>query len=101
MGSRDRAYEQFWARLIGRIGVRQPDWPTPGKAPVRNWLSLGAGTGWFSYTTSFGRKELCSELYIKVPGDAPAGQRILAYLQSRRACWKAPTDTDSSMSSCH
>jgi hypothetical protein len=83
--STNRAYEQFWARLMGRIHSDHPDWLTPADPPPRNWLTLGADVSWFSFGVSFGHQELCSELYIKVPGDAAAGQRIMSYLQARSA----------------
>jgi len=81
--STGRAYEQFWARLTDQIRERNLDWVTPASPPPRNSLPLSAGTAWFSYGMSFGHQGLCSELFIRVPGDAPAGQRILRYLESR------------------
>jgi hypothetical protein len=80
-----RAYEQFWARLMGRIHSDYPDWLTPADPPPRSWLTLGAEVSWFSFGVSFGHQKLCSELYIKVPGDAAGGQRIMSYLQARSA----------------
>jgi hypothetical protein len=83
--STGRAYQQFWARLMEQIRERHLGWVTPGSPPPRNSLPLSAGTSWFSYGMSFGHQGLCSELFIRVPGDAPAGQRILRYLESRSA----------------
>ena len=81
--SLDRAYQQFWDRLLGQIRSQYPAWPAPDKPPARNYLPLTSGMTRFSYTVSFGRRGLCSELYIKVPGDALASERILRHLQAR------------------
>jgi hypothetical protein len=83
--SSSRAYEQFWGLLMTRIHTDHPDWTTPASPPPRNSLYLNTQISWFSYGTSFGRDALCSELYIRVPGDATAAERILSYLRSRQA----------------
>ena len=83
MNSLSRTYEDFWGRLIDQMHAQFPGWPTPSKPPSRNWLPLSAGIGWFSYGMSFGRLGLCSELFIRVPGDAAASEQILGYLHGR------------------
>jgi hypothetical protein len=81
--STNRAYEQFWTRLMDLIHTRHPTWMTPANPPTRNWLPLNSDAKWFSYTTAFGHQGLYSELYIRVPGDPDASERILRYLQGR------------------
>jgi hypothetical protein len=70
---------------MSRIRSDYSGWVTPANPPARNWLYLNTEIRWFSYGMSFGRGDLCSELYIKVPGDAAAGQRIMSYLCARSA----------------
>jgi len=83
--STDRAYQQFWGRLIGQVRSSYPDWGPPTSPPPQNWLSFRREQRWFSYDISFGRGELCSELYIRVPDDAAAAERVMDYLKARSA----------------
>ena len=78
-------YERFWGRMMRRIGSDHPSWVMPANPPARGWLPLNTEIRWFSFTMSFGRRDLCSELYIRVPGDAAAGERVMSYLRSRSA----------------
>jgi hypothetical protein len=79
----DRAYGQFWARLMRRIHSDYPGWITPSNPPMRNSIYLGTEIPSFSYGASFGPDNLCSELYIKIPGDATAGMRSMSFLRAR------------------
>ena len=83
--STNREYERFWGRMMRRMGSGHPSWMMPAHPPARNWLPLNTEIPWFSFTMSFGRGELCSELYIRVPGDAAAGERIMSYLRAHSA----------------
>ena len=80
---KDRAYQTFWIRLMAQIHTRYPDWKTPGRPPATNSMAFATAIGWFSYGTSFARGRLRSELFIRVPHDAAAGQRILNAMQAR------------------
>lgn len=81
-GSTARAYQVFWTHLMAQVEAGHPDWLMPSSPPPRNWLPVRTEISCFSYGFSFGHRGLCSELYIRVPNDAPAGQRILGYLES-------------------
>lgn len=61
--------------MMRRIRSDHPDWVLPVNPPAQSWLPLNTEISWFSYGTSFGHGDLCSELFIRVPRDAAAGER--------------------------
>jgi hypothetical protein len=65
LSTRNSTYQEFWTRFLDRIATDRSDWTRARKGPAQNWFPMPTGRSDLSYTCSFGRSGLCSEIYFQ------------------------------------
>ncbi|WP_433285547.1 DUF4268 domain-containing protein [Micromonospora sp. CA-244673] len=78
MSSRSLAYQEFWSRLLEAIRDRGLQWTTSLKGLPQNWQSLPSGMSGVSFTCTFGKSGLGSEIFFQDPDPAVNDQRFAA-----------------------
>ncbi|MFG3558934.1 hypothetical protein ACGGAQ_31620 [Micromonospora sp. NPDC047557] len=69
------AYQESWTRFLEAVHDRKLGWTTSTKGSPQDWQSLPAGTNGMSYTCTFGRSGLSSEIFFQDPDPAAASRR--------------------------
>lgn len=77
------SYQQFWTQFLDRLHAEHPQWTNMRKPSPQNWINMPAGLSGVLYGLSFGRRGLCSELYLGDP-DADVNSRRFANAQQHQ-----------------
>ncbi|GIG93368.1 DUF4268 domain-containing protein [Plantactinospora endophytica] len=65
--ARSQAYQRFWTNFLEELHLRGLPWTSSRKGQAQNWQTLRSGVSGISFSCSFGRSGLCSEIYFQDP----------------------------------